>query len=130
MSDWYVRQHDEVLGPFTSGELLAMVRSGQVTPDTPLQKGDSQWVLAEQVNGLFEAVGQQAVRYHCPSCGEEIHRPPTHCEYCAAYVERAMLERLPVKPRETDNHHARAADQPRLSWWGRLAKAWGWFWES
>jgi hypothetical protein len=129
MTDWHIKIGDEVIGPVSGSELLKMVRSGEVTPETPLQKGDSRWVLAEEVNGLFEAIGQKAIQYYCPDCGDKIHRPPTHCEYCGRFVERAAVERLPVRavpepPKARTGGKGGSDNGSATSFWQRLVATW------
>ncbi len=119
MAQWRIKSGEEIVGPFSGAELLEKVRRGEVTPQTLLQKGDSQWVAAEEVNGLFEAIGQKALEYHCPECREEIHKPPTHCEACGAFVERAETQRLAVRPAEPQP--APVAGKPL---WRKVAEAW------
>ena len=121
MADWHIKIGDEVIGPVSSAELLAKVRLGEVTPNTLLQKGNSQWVAAEEVNGLFEAIGQTALEYHCPQCREEIHKPPIHCDFCGTFVERAEMQRFPVKPVRTEQDQS---TRDLKSFWGNFSQVW------
>jgi hypothetical protein len=129
MAEWHFKQGDEVVGPISGSELLARVRQGEIQPETLLRKGDSSWVPAEEVNGLFEAIGQKALEYHCPECHEVIHKPPTHCEYCGAYVQEAETQRFPVRPTATVSKGS--GDRGSVpdtagggSWWRKLSDAW------
>ena len=49
----------EELGPFSSADLAAMVRKGQLSPNDFVKKGrDGKWVNASEVNGLFVVTPQ------------------------------------------------------------------------
>ena len=88
-TEWYYESMGQVIGPLTSAELLQKVRAGEVTEATPIRKDDSQWVAAEDVNGLFEAANRARIQHKCPYCGHAIPRPPTTCEGCRRNVDKA-----------------------------------------
>ncbi len=81
-TEWYYQIMNDVIGPLTSSQLLARVRSGQVKEDTLVRKDDSQWVPARQVNGLLEAVNNNQSQRICPYCGQKVEHPPTTCQHC------------------------------------------------
>jgi hypothetical protein len=76
-------------GPVTPLELLDLIRNGTVLRDTPLKKDDSQWVMAQDVNGLFASAAKPSIAYFCPGCGKEISKPPSRCSKCDVHVDRA-----------------------------------------
>ncbi len=83
---WYYKIKNKTVGPVTNAELLELIRSGKIQPDTPLRKGDSQWVLARAVTGLFQKAGVFIGEHRCPYCGTQIDEPPTTCENCKRQV--------------------------------------------
>jgi len=76
-------------GPVSPLDLLDLIRNGTVLLDTPLKKDDSQWVMAQDVNGLFATAAKPSIAYFCPGCGKEISKPPSRCSKCDVHVERA-----------------------------------------
>ena len=91
MANWYYRnQEKQTLGPVPSSELLELIRSGEVDGETEVRKDDSQWVLACQVNGLWQAAGKPGVAFKCSFCDADIDRPPTKCKSCDKWVEKAV----------------------------------------
>ena len=56
MADWFVQivGTGEEAGPYRPGELLDLVRNGEVTPESMLRKDNSSWFAAADVGGLFE----------------------------------------------------------------------------
>jgi len=58
--EWYCQLMGSELGPLTAAELIQMVRRHQVTPEDLVRRGDSHWVPAYQVQGLFEAAARPA----------------------------------------------------------------------
>lgn len=99
MTEWYCDILGEVVGPLKSSQLVAMVRSGEVTRDTLIRKDDSQWVPAMEVNGLFDAAAkevkakQKTLGYICPYCGDAVSKAPTECPNCERYLSRV----IPIK---------------------------------
>ena len=81
-TEWYYQIMSDTVGPVTSEQLLAKVRSGQVKEDTLIRKDDSQWVPARLVNGLLDAANQNHFQGVCPYCGQKVDRPPTTCSGC------------------------------------------------
>lgn len=79
---WYYDAQGQIIGPLSGQELLDRVRAGEVTVETLVKKGDSQWVKAGDVNGLFEAAFRRQTYYQCPYCGAEVDKPPTVCLGC------------------------------------------------
>ena len=90
MSHWFYRQSEKEFGPLRPSEILTHIRQGTIRPETLIRKGDSQWVTAQSVDGLFDAATtQDAAELICPFCGETIDRPPTQCKNC--YREVVLL---------------------------------------
>lgn len=51
---WFLKQKDQQTGPFTSQQLKEMATGGKLAPADQLQRlGDSKWVPASAVKGLF-----------------------------------------------------------------------------
>jgi hypothetical protein len=92
-SEWYYESMGLIIGPLTSTELLRKVRGGEIREGTRVRKGDSQWVNAIEVNGLFDAAMRAAFQYNCPYCGGEIDRPPTLCLQCDREIAAAYIKR-------------------------------------
>jgi predicted RNA-binding Zn-ribbon protein involved in translation (DUF1610 family) len=46
---WMVLADEEVLGPFSDGEVVSMIKSGDITSDTSLRMGERPWIKAVQV---------------------------------------------------------------------------------
>ena len=87
---WYIKYEDgSERGPVGPLELLELIRSGAVLRKTQLRKDDSQWVDADQVNGLWSAAAKPSMVYHCPHCGKIIPKPPTRCSKCELHIDRA-----------------------------------------
>lgn len=114
-------------GPVTPLELLDLIRNGTVLRDTPLKKDDSQWVTAQNVNGLFATAAKPSIVYLCPGCGKEISKPPSRCLKCDVHVDRANhkmvqydLEAIDRKARKgmeqggLPNKELRKADRDRV----------------
>ena len=91
---WYYRVMNDVIGPLTPSQLLERVRTGQVKHDTLVRKDDSQWVPANQVNGLFDAINHNATRRLCPYCGHLVDMPPTVCPGCSRSIVVTVSSRL------------------------------------
>ena len=90
MSHWFYRQSEKEFGPLRPSEILTHIRQGTIRPETLIRKGNSQWVTAQSVDGLFDAATTQATaELICPFCGETIDQPPTRCENC--YREVVLL---------------------------------------
>jgi hypothetical protein len=92
VSQWFVQQQVEVLGPFTPSELLTMVRRGTVTKETKIRKDDSSWFPACDVGGLFEAAVRPTIILHCPGCQAVVSEPPCMCANCGRQLEVANRE--------------------------------------
>jgi len=93
VTEWFIQTDDEQddLGPFPPGELLEMVRSGEVTRETMLRKDDeSAWFTARDVGGLFEAAMRPTIAYLCPECETEVGEPPVECHQCGHMVRQAV----------------------------------------
>jgi hypothetical protein len=93
-TEWYYQIMNEVVGPLTSSQLVACVRTGKVKEDTLIRKDDSQWVPARQVSGLLEAVGNNQTQRICPYCGQKVDRPPTTCHGCNRKLVLSFNSRL------------------------------------
>lgn len=46
---WMVLADEEVLGPFSDGEVVSMIKSGDIESDTSLRMGERPWIKAVQV---------------------------------------------------------------------------------
>ncbi|QDT13096.1 DUF4339 domain-containing protein [Stieleria marina] len=97
MADWFVKPEDSdapeaVVGPLKPNELLDLVRSGDVVPETQIRKGDSAWFSASSVGGLFEAAIRPTITCYCPNCNAAISTPPTVCAKCLTSVQKAREE--------------------------------------
>ena len=105
MTKWFVQQDEsqEDIGPLKPSELLEMVRSGKVTSDSMLRKDDSNWFVAGEVGGLFEAAMRPTIRYYCPQCEVEVTEPPVTCHECGREIIAALQRspRTPVSVRPT-----------------------------
>jgi GYF domain 2 len=109
MTTWYYRSGGKEIGPIGPGELLELVRKGVVSPETELRKEDNRWLLASDVNGLWEAAGRPSVGFKCPYCSKPITKPPCLCKSCNRQIEKATghlvlnkLSRTPEKPLRPD----------------------------
>ena len=86
---WYYQTMGAQVGPLTSGEFLGKVRAGEVTANTLVRKGDSQWVEAADVGGLFEEAVKPIVTKYCPYCDAQIReKPPCVCPSCERLLHR------------------------------------------
>lgn len=91
MANWFYRTREgRQQGPFASSQLLKMIREGEIDGQTEIRKDDSPWVLACQVNGLWQAAGKPGIAFKCPFCRAAIQRPPTVCSACESKVEKAV----------------------------------------
>lgn len=86
MTQWFLQRSESgvqtEVGPLRPHEVLAMVRRGEIEPQTLLRKDDSAWFAAKEVGGLFEAAVRQETQYFCPSCNRRISKPPITCPNC------------------------------------------------
>ncbi|MEL6109765.1 MAG: DUF4339 domain-containing protein [Planctomycetota bacterium] len=86
MSQWFLQRMEgsvqSEVGPLRPAELLALVRKGDIQPETRLRKDNSAWFPAREVGGLFEAAVREVVQYYCPGCGTRVRRPPVTCPSC------------------------------------------------
>jgi len=65
-SKWYYRMEERSVGPLTSKQLRAAVRSGEITENTLIWKqGLAEWVKARKVGRLFRRVPKE-VAYSAP----------------------------------------------------------------
>ncbi|HIQ20636.1 MAG TPA: DUF4339 domain-containing protein [Planctomycetes bacterium] len=54
VAEWYLKIGDKEIGPLAPGQLKAMARRGQISPDDRVRRGDqSKWVPAAAVRGLL-----------------------------------------------------------------------------
>jgi GYF domain 2 len=86
MAEWFVQQASEVVGPLGPAELLALVRSGVVTQHTKIRKRDSEWLMANEVGGLFEAAMRPTIESRCPECDALLDSVPCQCPKCGRRV--------------------------------------------
>ncbi|TWU42867.1 DUF4339 domain-containing protein [Novipirellula artificiosorum] len=119
MAEWYIQQSDTVedIGPLRPVELLKMVRSGDVTPETQIRKGDSAWFSASEVGGLFEAAMRPTIEYFCPQCERPVHEPPVVCAYCGREIHRALTK-------ITENTIAGGAKRSKVDQPGKSVQQW------
>lgn len=89
MTEWFVQRAGDVDGPLRPADLLKLVRSGAVKPETKIRKGDSAWFEASQVGGLFEAAMRPTIEIHCPSCNAVLESVPCECPGCGQSVLHA-----------------------------------------
>lgn len=94
MAEWFIQQSDEAedLGPLRPSDLLKLVRSGDVKPETRIRKDDSAWFSASEVGGLFEAAMRPTIEYFCPQCQRPVNEPPVVCSYCGREIYRALTK--------------------------------------
>lgn len=52
--EWYYKVMGQPIGPISAGQLKLLAHGGDVRPDTPVRKGNGDWVTADHVRGLFE----------------------------------------------------------------------------
>ena len=93
MTKWFIQSADEHkdLGPFLPGELLEMVRNGEVARQTKLRRDDeTAWFTASDVGGLFEAAMRPTIQYLCPECEAEVGEPPEVCHHCGHRIRHAV----------------------------------------
>ena len=102
MAKWYYRTAEGEVGPLRPSELREHVAAGKIQPQTLIRKGDSHWVEAAQVGGLFEAAARGGSHFQCPFCGHEIDPPPTRCAHCGRPVETAYQRGPTETGREED----------------------------
>lgn len=104
VANWFLKRMEgnvqTEVGPLRPSELLKLVRTGQIKPNTQLRKDDSAWFEAKEVGGLFEAAVKRETRYYCPSCNKSISRPPVTCGHCL---------------RDIDTHEAREVSADEMS---------------
>jgi hypothetical protein len=87
---WYYKSHTGMeLGPVSPLELLDLIRNGSVLRDTQVKKKDSQWVKAEEVNGLMATASKPSIAYYCESCGKQVAKPPCRCLNCDMHLDKA-----------------------------------------
>jgi hypothetical protein len=93
-TEWYYQFMNDVVGPLSSSEFLSRVRAGQIKEETLVRKDDSQWVLAGQVGGLFDAARKAESHRICPYCGRTVEQPPTTCAGCNRKLVLSLNSRL------------------------------------
>lgn len=87
---WYYKSHTGMeLGPVSPLELLDLIRNGSVLRDTQVKKKDSQWVKAEEVNGLMATAAKPSIAFYCESCGKQVTKPPCRCLNCDMHLDKA-----------------------------------------
>ena len=130
MADWFVQivGTGEEAGPYRPGELLDLVRNGEVTPESMLRKDNSSWFAAADVGGLFEAAMRPTIKYFCPNCQAEIAEPPLTCPRCDMDVLKAQTEIIENSISEQKSNHQSDATVGSVKNWlnrkrlGRKAK--------
>lgn len=91
MAQWFFQVMGEVVGPLKSAQLLDKIRAGEIVAETQIRKDDSQWVPAGEVGGLFDAANRVPKKRICPYCSHEVDLPPTTCNGCNRWINRALL---------------------------------------
>lgn len=100
-SKWYYQTANAEVGPISSKELLEKIRQGVIVRETLVRKGESKWIAARQVNGLFERAEAEQEHHHvCPYCGQAIAAPPTACGFCGHHVDLSMDDQEQKKVEE------------------------------
>ncbi len=119
MTKWFIQRDNssEDLGPYRPSELLELVRSGEVTPETMVRKDNSPWFVAAQVGGLFEAAMRPTIRYFCPQCETEVSEPPVTCPRCDRDINKARTQ-------ITENTIVNRSDQSLTEQAGNSVKNW------
>jgi hypothetical protein len=83
MSEWYYRiDGKSEKGPLGSSKLVELIRAGTIKSDTEVRKGNSKWIRACEVNGLWNAAILPSVLFRCPHCEAAISKPPVDCAKC------------------------------------------------
>jgi rubrerythrin len=112
MASWFYRTNrGREQGPVASSELLELIRTGAIDGETEVRKDDSHWVPANQVNGLWQAVGKPTVVFKCPECGSLIDKPPAKCNACEKVVNKAVGQ-LHVNSRPANQTASWAKTEP------------------
>ena len=57
-AEWHYRSGTAEFGPLSTPELIRLAADGQVTPETPVRKGDGAWATASKVAGLFDRAAE------------------------------------------------------------------------
>lgn len=52
MADFYIKVLDEERGPFSGKEIATMAANGEIQPDFLIRKGEGDWKIAANVQGL------------------------------------------------------------------------------
>ncbi|WP_146043121.1 GYF domain-containing protein [Rhodopirellula sp. MGV] len=127
MALWFLQRLEgnvkSEVGPMQPRELLALVRRGEIKPETMLRKDDSAWFPASEVGGLFEAAYRPEINYYCPSCGKQISQPPVTCANClhdvgakeAREVKQA-IKAIPSDPKVAKQSSADDGQRSVQSW--------------
>ena len=96
MAEWFIKNSDSggapERGPYRPNELLELVRSGEVGPETNIRKDNSPWFRASDVGGLFEAAMRPTIHHYCPHCSAAVAEPPCTCPKCDANLTRTREE--------------------------------------
>ena len=118
-------QHNatEEIGPLRPAELLKLVRSGEVTPETKIRKDNSGWFNASAVGGLFEAARRPTIEYFCPVCNALIPEPPCGCPSCGREILKARARITEHgSPGEEDNSPGAPSGRSVQRWLQRIKK--------
>jgi len=119
VTQWYIQRGEDVddVGPLRPTDLLKMVRTGEVKPETMLRKDDSAYFQASDVGGLFEAAMRPTIEYFCPKCKREVTEPPVTCPHCDYNITRALT-------RITENTITNPEEQTMTEQAGSSVKKW------
>lgn len=68
---WYIRNGQEVFGPFTDAKILQLHRDGELDPNADLRQGtQANWKSAEAVLSIFQNQKVPEVRQEAPANGD------------------------------------------------------------
>lgn len=114
MTWFYKSPTGSEMGPVNPQELLELIRNGSVLRDTWIKKDNSQWVKAEDVNGLLQKAAQPSTAYFCIHCGKPVAKPPTRCERCDLHVDKATQKLVHHDLDEIDRKARKALTKAKI----------------
>jgi hypothetical protein len=80
---WLVLSNEQVKGPFSDDEISAMIKSGEIEPDTSMRMGQRPWIRANQVPWFRDLFGreQSAPRPARPTVRHEEDEQPANAPF-------------------------------------------------
>lgn len=127
VAQWFLQRMEgnvqSEVGPLRPAELLALVRKGEIQPETRLRKDNSAWFPAREVGGLFEAAVREVVQYYCPGCGTRVRQPPVTCPSCLRDLARGDAREV-IPGRSAAQTVEDAAEEQRSESTQRSVKNW------